>query len=58
MHVCAHAVACEDVERVSGRMYVGDILLGIAWACGITLLYEFYACETSMYTASRETSKR
>jgi hypothetical protein len=35
-------------------MYVGDILLGIAWACGITLSYEFCACETSMYTTSRD----
>ena len=55
--VCA-PVACEDVKRVSDRMYMGDILLGIAWPCGITLVYEFYARETSIYTASRETSKR
>ena len=56
--VCAHGCVCEDVKRVSDRMYMGDKLLGIAWPCGITLVYEFYARETSIYNASRETSKR
>ena len=60
MHACVPCarLRVEDVKRVSDRMYMGDKLLGIAWPCGITLVYEFYARETSIYTASRETSKR
>ena len=60
MHACVPCarLRVEDVKRVSDRMYTGDKLLGIAWPCGITLVYEFYARETSIYTASRETSKR
>jgi len=60
MHACVPCarLRVEDVKRVSDRVYTGDKLLGIAWPCGITLVYEFYARETSIYTASRETSKR
>ena len=59
MRVCARLRVKEmSKEHVSDRMYMGDKLLGIAWPCGITLVYEFYARETSIYTASRETSKR
>ena len=52
--MCVRTVACEDVKRVSDRMYMGDKLLGIAWPCGIALVYEFYARETSIYRTSRD----
>ena len=59
MHVCAHGVACrssEDVKRVSE--------IGCTWEiyCWVSPRYRLalwdYARETSIYTASRETSNR